>query len=103
MLQYDWPGNVRELENAIERAVLLETTDVLQVNNLPSQLSPIVDSRRDRTAPAAVLPLAEVERQALAHALEASGNNVTEAARALGLGRATLYRKLKKFDLLAGD
>ena len=103
MLQYDWPGNVRELENAIERAVLLEASDVLQVNNLPSQLSPIVDSRRDPAAPTAVLPLEEVERQALVHALEASGGNVTVAARALGLGRATLYRKLKKYDLLSGN
>ena len=101
LLQYDWPGNVRELENAIERAVLLETTDVLQVNNLPPQLSPIVDSRTGGAPPTSVLPLAEVERQALVNALEASDNNVTEAARALGLGRATLYRKLKKFDLTA--
>ena len=102
LLQYDWPGNVRELENAIERAVLLETTDVLQVNNLPPQLSPIVDSGRGGAARASVLPLAEVERQALINALEASDNNVTEAARALGLGRATLYRKLKKYNLIAG-
>ena len=99
LLQYDWPGNVRELENAIERAVLLETTDVLQVNNLPPQLSPIVASGKDPAAPAAVLPLAEVERQALVHALEVSTNNIAEAARALGLNRATLYRKLKKYDL----
>ena len=99
LLQYDWPGNVRELENAIERAVLLETTDVLQANNLPPQLSPIVGSGSDRQEPTVVLPLAEVERQALVHALEASGNNVSEAARALGLNRATLYRKLKKYDL----
>ena len=102
LLQYNWPGNVRELENAIERAVLLETTDVLQVNNLPPQLSPIVDSGKGGAAPASVLPLAEVERQALVNALEASDNNVTEAARALGLGRATMYRKLKKYDLSAG-
>ncbi|MDE2887195.1 MAG: sigma 54-interacting transcriptional regulator [Gemmatimonadota bacterium] len=101
LLQYDWPGNVRELENAIERAVLLETTDVLQVKNLPPQLSPIVDPRKGGAAPTSVLPLAEVERQALVNALEASDNNVTEAARALGLGRATLYRKLKKFNLTA--
>ena len=99
LLQYDWPGNVRELENAIERAVLLETTDVLQANNLPPQLSPIVGSGSDHQAPTVVLPLAKVERQALVHALEASGNNVSEAARALGLNRATLYRKLKKYDL----
>ena len=103
LLQYHWPGNVRELENAIERAVLLETTDMLQVNNLPPQLSPIVPSRRDRPAPTAVLPLVEVERQAVVHALEVSANNVTEAARSLGLGRATLYRKLKKYGLTATD
>ncbi len=103
LLQYDWPGNVRELENAIERGVLLETSDVLQVNNLPPQLSPIVAIRRDPTAPTAVLTLAEVERQALTHAMEVSANNVTKAARALGLGRATLYRKLKKYDLIAAD
>ena len=103
LLQYHWPGNVRELENALERAVLLETTDVLQVNNLPPQLSPIAASQRDHPAPTAVLPLAEVERQALIHALEASANNVTEAARSLGLGRATLYRKLKKYGLTAAD
>lgn len=102
LLQYDWPGNVRELENAIERAVLLETDDVLQVKNMPPQLSPIVDAGKGGAAPTSILPLAEVERQALVNALEASDNNVTEAARALGLGRATMYRKLKKYDLTAG-
>ncbi len=99
LLQYDWPGNVRELENAIERAILLETTDVLQANNLPPQLSPIVASRR--VPPSAVLSLAEVERQALVHALEVSTHNVTQAARSLGVNRATLYRKLKRYGLLS--
>ena len=103
LLQYDWPGNVRELENAIERAVLLETTEVLQAHNLPPRLSPIVASRRDPTGPAAILPLAEVERQALVQALEVSAGNVTQAAQGLGLNRATLYRKLKKYDLHAGN
>ena len=103
LLQYDWPGNVRELENAIERAVLLETTDVLQVNSLPRQLSPIVASGKEPTAPASVLPLVEIERQALVHALEVSANNVSAAARSLGLNRATLYRKLKKHGLSTGN
>ena len=101
--QYDRPGNVRELENAIERAVLLETTEVLQAHNLPPRLSPIVASRRDPTGPAAILPLAEVERQALVQALEVSAGNVTQAAQGLGLNRATLYRKLKKYGLHAGN
>ena len=100
LLVYDWPGNVRELENAIERAVLLETTDVLQVHNLPPQLLPIGASQSAPSVPTTVLPLAEVERQALIHALNVSANNVTQAAQALGINRATLYRKLKKYNLL---
>ena len=101
LLQYDWPGNVRELENAIERALLLETTDVLQAHNLPPRLSPIVNARRGRPEPAAVLPLAEVERQALVHALEVAAGDKIKAARLLGIDRVTLYRKLKKLDLSA--
>ncbi len=100
LLLYDFPGNVRELENAIQRAVLLETTDILQAHNLPTQILPIGAAQSDRPSePMTVLPLAEVERRAVVHALEVSFNNVTEAARALGLNRATLYRKLKKYDL----
>ena len=103
LLQYDWPGNVRELDNAIERAVLLEKTDVLQVDSLPPQLLVTHAAADDHTTPASVLPLREVERQALDRALEASGNNITQAARALGINRVTLYRKLKRYGLLAKD
>lgn len=99
LLHYDWPGNVRELENAVERAVLLETTEVLQVGNLPPELSPFTDSPPD--APGAILPLWEVERRAIVHALDLSAHNVADAAQALGINRATLYRKLKKYDLPA--
>ena len=103
LLQYDWPGNARELENAIERAILLATTDVLQVNDLPPYLLPIVASRKDHSAPTEVLPLAEIERQAIVHTLEVSGNNIAQAARTLGINRVTLHRKLKKYKLLAKD
>ena len=99
MLQYDWPGNVRELENAIERAVLLETGAVLQAANLPPGLSPVLAAAAagGRSMPTAVVPLAEVERQALVHALDVAGHNVTQAARSLGINRVTLQRKLKKY------
>ncbi|MCY3760570.1 MAG: sigma 54-interacting transcriptional regulator, partial [Gemmatimonadetes bacterium] len=102
LVQYDWPGNVRELENAIERAVLLETDGVLQAGSLPPQLSPVIAAGSGGSPPAGVLPLVEVERQALAHALEVHDNNVTQAALALGISRVTLYRKLKKYDLFRG-
>ena len=100
MLQYDWPGNVREMENAIERAVLLETTAVLHVSSLPPEVSPLASSGGDASTPAtARLRMSEVEREAIAQALDASHHNVAAAARLLGINRATLYRKLKKYDL----
>ena len=98
LLQYAWPGNVRELENAIERAVLLETTAVLQVDSLPPELLHL-PVRKDSLDSEAILPLETVERRHLVHALDASQNNVARAARGLGINRATLYRKMKKHGL----
>ena len=119
LLRYDWPGNVRELESAIARAVLLETGGVLQAGSLPPQLvtpapasagaeaaAPAEPPRGPLPAdvlPADVLPLAETERRAVTRALEASGNNVTRAAQALGINRTTLHRKLKKYHLPSED
>ncbi len=101
LLQYDWPGNVRELDSVIARAVLLEQTDVLQPESLPNHL-------RNGTNPMTsmpVLPLAEVERQAvtraLVQALDATGNNITLAATLLGIDRVTLHRKLKRYGVSA--
>ena len=101
LLAYDWPGNVRELRNAIERALLLETTDRLQVSNLPPQLAALVPTPTDLGNPAQPLSLQEAERRAVIHALEASDWNITKAAQVLNINRVTLYRKLKKYNLLA--
>ncbi|MYC74082.1 MAG: response regulator [Gemmatimonadetes bacterium] len=100
LLAYDWPGNVRELRNAIERALLLETTDRLQVSNLPPQLSALVTTPTDSEDPPHPLSLQEAERRAVAHALEASDWNITKAAKVLNINRVTLYRKLRKYNLL---
>ncbi len=99
LLQYDWPGNVRELNNAIERAVLLEQTDVLQAESLPQQLFQRRAGSERRRPQVAALSLVEVEREALTQALEATGNNITQAARTLGINRVTLHRKLKRYGL----
>lgn len=105
--QHDWPGNVRELDSAIGRAVLLETTRVLQESSLPPQLfsaeAPNHGLAAGMPATQGVVPLAEVERRALVHALEVSAHNVSRAARTLGINRATLHRKLRKYELSAGD
>ena len=98
LLQYDWPGNERELERTIARAAQVEPTEVLQAGSLPLWLSPIIAAPDGGTA-SAVVPLESIERQALSVALEAAGRNAQEAARALGISRSTLYRKLKRHGL----
>ena len=98
LTQHDFLGNVRELKNAIESAVLSETTDLLQPQSLSLHLTQ-EDSQAD-TDTTVILPLDEIERRAIVHALKVTDNNIPDAAQALGIGRSTLYRKLKEYNLL---
>jgi len=102
LMAYDWPGNVRELENAIERAVALGSGPVLHTGDLPSNLQHHFSDR----LPAAsdeVLPLEELEKRAILRALRETGGDKLAAARLLGIGKTTLYRKLKQYDPTAAD
>jgi DNA-binding NtrC family response regulator len=108
LMGYHWPGNVRELENIIQRATLLETTNTLQANNpafreinasRESLTMPVIPMQP--SAPAELRTLEDIERQAIDHALKSTNNNITHAAQGLGIDRTTLYRKLKKYDMLA--
>ena len=98
LVRYEWPGNVRELENVICRSLVLETSDVLQAATLPPEVLPPV-SPGVPGEPAIPRTLADLERQAIADAVEESGHNLTRAAGVLGIGRTTLYQKLKKHGL----
>ena len=103
LMAYHWPGNVRELHAAVERAALLEPGDTVQVSRLPAHLRSLPPERGAGGETAApLLPLAAVERRAVLRALEASDGNVTRAARALGINRATLHRKLKTYGPTSG-
>jgi two-component system, NtrC family, response regulator AtoC len=100
LLAYRWPGNVRELENAIQRALVL-CEDTIMLADLPDRLREVAP--RGGGAAAAVGDiqgqLEEVERSAIAAALEAHGDNQTRAARALGLSRRALIYKMEKYGL----
>jgi DNA-binding NtrC family response regulator len=96
LLSYDWPGNVRELENAIERAVALGSGPLLHVADLPTNLQYGTTERIPHSDE--LLPLEELERRAIFRALQEAGGDKMAAARLLGIGKTTLYRKLKEYD-----
>ena len=108
LMGHDWPGNVRELENAMERAVLLEKTAVIQETSLPTHIYSDVTTKQvygnERSnLTREIIPLEEVEKHSLIHALEVTDNSITKAAHALGISRATIHRKLKQYSLLDED
>jgi DNA-binding NtrC family response regulator len=110
MMEYPWPGNVRELENSVERACALASGSVLQAGDLPTQLQdfhlhayravPVaVDIEPRHEAGGVVMPLAELERQAILDTLRRLKGDKLTAAKLLGIGKTTLYRKLKEYGL----
>jgi DNA-binding NtrC family response regulator len=95
---YDFPGNVRELENLIERAFAMGTRESLTLADLPSlsarpSIAPSIETK-------AVPTLAEVEKELILRALAVHNNDKEEAARALGISRRTIYRRLKEYGKL---
>jgi DNA-binding NtrC family response regulator len=103
LLHYDWPGNVRELENCIARAVTLGDRQVIDVNDLPPAI------RTEQPATAAMTPqdsaslsttaLAEMERMTILRVFEQANGDKALAGKMLGISRATLYRKLKRYNI----
>jgi DNA-binding NtrC family response regulator len=98
LLRYPWPGNVRELENAMERAAILARGHVVTPEDLPPHVAAGLN-----LGPSPALPrqttLAEAERDLILQTLERFGRNHSAAADALGIGRTTLWRKLKEYEL----
>ncbi len=111
---YDWPGNVRELENAVERAVIIASGRQIELDDLPETISHAVYEERTRTrterehAASEGRPVTfeiqipssidDIERRAIEATLDYTGGDKTRAARALGIGRKTLYRKLQQYN-----
>jgi DNA-binding NtrC family response regulator len=98
LVRHSWPGNVRELENAIERAVVLAKGERIDVEDLPDEISLATPVAGPDPG---VKPLAEVERDYILAVLRAEDDNRARAAARLGIGVATLYRKLKQYGVAA--
>jgi DNA-binding NtrC family response regulator len=127
MLSYDWPGNVRELENCIQHMVAINSGPLLHTADLPSTLQNFILQKKSQYLMAAasaqpanpapenesleapvvaasmnlpgVIPLVELERRAIINALDYTKGDRAVAAHLLGIGRTTLYRKLKEYQL----
>lgn len=114
-LSYAWPGNVRELQNCVERMVAMNSGPLLQTSDLPSALQTHLGKSQaplsvaaaatgnGASRPAApqsgIIPLMEMEKLAIMNALEYTKGDRATAAYLLGIGRTTLYRKLKEYRL----
>jgi two-component system response regulator HydG len=109
MMRHDWPGNVRELENAVERACTMSSGPVLHLGDLPTQLqqqglemrrtaATAGESAEEGGAPE-VKTLADLERDAILGAIRTLNGDKLQAAKLLGIGKTTLYRKLKEYGI----
>ncbi len=112
LTRYDWPGNVRQLENLVERLVILATTETLGRESLPLEVQstnrvlafPALAATEPVSEPDSGLrTIEQMEKQAILDALGSTRGNVREAARLLGCGQATVYRKIKRYGIVLED
>ena len=101
MLAYDWPGNVRELENCLERTCAFTSGPLINVPDLPPSIASIqiaVQGNGNGNKQNRIVPIAELERQSILNAIAELNGDKLQAARLLGIGKTTLYRKLKDYS-----
>jgi two-component system, NtrC family, response regulator HydG len=96
---YPWPGNVRELKNAVESMVVISRNRVLTFNEVPDKVKGDQSVRVTRTTPKPGQSLDEMEKEAIIQTLNSVGGNRLEAAKILGIGERTLYRKLDRYAI----
>ncbi len=109
MMQHEWPGNVRELENAVEHGCAFSTCGVIGLGDLPTQLkqeglaatraATELGKAEKPADPIQVKSIAELERQAIFDAIRLLDGDKLKAAKLLGIGKTTLYRKLKEYGI----
>ena len=98
LLAYDWPGNVRELENSLERACAITTGSTIRVPDLPTSIHGVrVEAPGSAAMQSKIIPMAELEKQTILNTIVQLNGDKLMAARLLGIGKTTLYRKLKEY------
>lgn len=95
---YQWPGNIRELENALERAMLLSPDQAPRLKHLPADIQELL-RKRSGSQTFTTSTLEEVEKEHILHVYESTGKDKVKAAKLLGIGLKTLYRKLKQYAI----
>jgi len=99
LMAYHWPGNVRELENAIERAVVLANPPEITAKDLPASVRSLGEKKIYESDNKLSSWIEKLEEEALRQALLECEGNISQTAKKLGIGRATIYRKAKKYGL----
>ncbi|TWH49216.1 sigma-54-dependent Fis family transcriptional regulator [Sporomusa sp. KB1] len=96
LMQYDWPGNIRQLKNTMCFAVNMREKGNIRLCDLPEELLDISEMNQHKT----IRSLTELEKEAIEETLAYTGNSLGETAKILGLGRTTLYRKIKTYGII---
>jgi two-component system response regulator HydG len=100
LMSYSWPGNVRELKNAVENMVVLSPGNTLDIQSLPAEIRPIAATESTSGMSNLVgISLSQAEKELIRNTLKMTEGNREQAARILGIGERTLYRKIKEYDL----
>jgi DNA-binding NtrC family response regulator len=99
LVSHSWPGNLAELESCLQRATALNFAGVVQPGDLPVYLQPDATSSEHNPVLPAIIPLAEIERLTILNTLERLNGDKLTTARLLGIGKTTLYRKLREYGI----
>ncbi len=102
--EYNWPGNIREMENMIERCLIISEKDIIDLDDLPSNVraaEPVgsTDISASLFNDEIIVPFEKLKEESIRHALKVTNGNIVEAAKKLQLGRATIYRLMEKYNI----